>query len=158
MNSRLRTLALGRIQKGPVMRSRARHRDYLAHMASLAQEKCDFCHFRNTHSQVVEEYPLFWKVKNIFAYDTWDGCRVNEHLMLVPKRHVTSLSELDEIEKSQYVDLVASAEDDGYNIFSRASAASTKSVPHQHTHLIKYEPRQLKVLLYLRYPHTRFFR
>lgn len=98
----------------------------------------------------------FWLVDNIFGYEVWDGCVVEQHLMVVPKRHVHTLKDLKKAEKSQLIEQLATYEADGYSIYARAPQNITKSVAHQHTHLVKLAPKRQKLLFYLRKPHVLF--
>lgn len=147
------------LQSGPVSRTRSSQRRYVVHKkASKPAASCEFCAFTSKSPQFVKKEKQFKLIKNIFYYDLWDGCKVKEHLMLVPTRHVQSLGELTREEKATYGGLVAKYEASGYSLYSRAPDNITKSVPHQHTHLIKLEPRRQKFLLYLRKPHLLIFR
>lgn len=146
------------IQKGPSTRGRKNQKKYIRYVKESNADGCDFCCFDSSSSQVVEEYARFWKIKNIFEYDVWDGCRVTEHLMISPKRHVISLADFDADEKSEYFDLIAAAESDGYNIYARSHDGVTKSVDHQHTHLLRIEHRRIRYLLYSFVPHILWFR
>lgn len=114
---------------------------------------CDFCKFHKKSEQVVAEYKDFWVVKNIFGYDHWDGMKVTEHLLLVPKRHVDTISHFTDVESREYLNLLASHEAEGYSIYARAAQNAAKSVPHQHTHLIRMDDRRTKGMIYMRKPH-----
>lgn len=92
-------------------------------------------------------------VDNLFGYDMWDSAGVAEHYMIVPKRHVESLGQLNAAEAKEYMDLLATFEKEGYSIYARAPQSITKSVPHQHTHLIKSDNKRKRALFFIRKPH-----
>ena len=147
-----------RIQKGPIVRTRKMEKQYIHHRKYYIQDGCDFCHFADMPQQVAEEYPLFWVVINKFPYAVWDGCRVLEHLLISPKRHVTSISEYDASEKTAYMEIVADYEKRGYCLYSRPHGGITKSVPHQHTHFIKIENKRITKLVYSHSPHVLLYK
>ena len=93
-------------------------------------------------------------IKNIFGYDLWDGCGVDEHFMIIPKRHVASLAELTSDERIDYMDTIAKYEADGYSLYARSPGNATKSVVHQHMHFMKIDNVRKKWVLYLRRPHV----
>lgn len=76
---------------------------------------------------------------NKFPYEYWDNRGVVEHLLLVPKRHVESLSELSNEEKIEAMNIMAQYEAAGYSVYWRSKTNTARSVPHQHTHLIKVD-------------------
>jgi len=92
--------------------------------------------------------PDFLIVANRFPYAAFEGFEVVEHLMLVPRSHIGSLSELTEDELEQWGKICAQAERDGYSILSRPSGAATKSQFHLHTHLVKINKN--RVVAYLK--------
>lgn len=124
------------------------YRSYLKKVKQTPSLDCTFCTFKKNDQQVLKEHRYFLEVENIFPYSLWDSSRVTEHAMLVPKRHVTSLSQLNADEAKQYVALISKKEEQGYDIFSRGHNSNMKSVPHQHTHLIKTNGRKIKSLIY----------
>lgn len=144
--------------KGPASRKRASQRHYVKHLANIAKDVCNFCLLTPKSKQTLVSSQHFNIVKNIFGYDIWDGCRVIDHLMIVPKRHIHSLSELTKNEKMQYVTLLCEYERDGYSVYSRSPDNITKSIAHQHTHLIKLDKKRVEAILYLRKPHVMLFK
>lgn len=91
-------------------------------------------------------------VKNIFPYDLWDTCGVKEHFMVIPKRHVDTISHFSNQEQKEYIGLIAKYEQSGYSIYARAPGSVAKSVHHQHTHLIKLDNKKKKFVLFIRKP------
>ncbi len=145
------------IQSGPIVRTRAMERDYI-HRRKIVAGTCAFCAYADTPEDVTAHYNSFFVVKNIFPYAVWDGCHVTEHLLLVPRRHVESLSELDTNEGTEYLRLVSELESQGYAIYSRPAGSAGKSIPHQHTHLIKIDNKRIKTLYYNFMPHILWFK
>lgn len=150
-------MKLPTIQTGPIVRTRTMEQQRIKHTRSI-KSGCDFCNFSSDSDQFVREYDHFWLVTNIFPYAIWDGCRVEEHLLLSPKRHVTSLSELTPIESSEYIQIIGKADGDGYTIFTRPDGSAGKSVPHQHTHFIRIDNVRIKSLYYNYAPHVLWYK
>lgn len=115
---------------------------------------CDFCKLqKDTHAQVVRECRNFWIISNIFKYETWDNLNVLDHLMIVPKEHVVTLSKLPKDSLEEYVNLLKEYEPQGYSIYARSSSNLIKTVPHQHTHLLKLGDRRTKIQIFLQSPY-----
>jgi len=119
---------------------------------------CVFCDFKNSShkDEIIKEYEHFWLVKNIFAYDMWDDQGVTDHLMLVPKRHIESLGELDETELLQYSTIIGQYDKNGYSIYARSFKNAIKSIPHQHTHLMKLDGKMTSFLFFNKKPYILF--
>lgn len=128
---------------------------YRKYLASLPSAGCDFCSITPKSKQFVQETTYFFIIKNIFPYSFWDLQRVSDHLLILPKKHTDTLSDLTRDEAVEYVELLGSYESVGYNVYSRAPQTKSKSVAHQHTHLIKSEGRLRKVVLYTQKPYLR---
>lgn len=86
----------------------------------------------------------------------WEMLDVTEHLLVVPKRHALSLDELTDEEKLDHMNILASYEAKGYNIYARSVDSTTRSVAHQHTHLIKASGRRAKIVLFFQKPYFLF--
>lgn len=142
---------------GSMHRTRKQAHDYTKHRQGTP-DGCQFCAFTRDTEQVIDELPQFWIVRNIFPYAIWDDYHVNEHLMIVPKRHVVSLAEFTDEEKLGYVNLIAEYEHRGYSVYSRTDNGPTKSIPHQHTHLIRVSDRPVDALYYSSSPHLLLYR
>lgn len=84
-----------------------------------------------------------------YAYSRLDGFPVSEgHCLVIPKRHVGSIDELDDMElKDLYsvlhqtkILLIETYLPDGFNIGINEGEAAGQTVPHLHIHLIpRYE-------------------
>ena len=80
-----------------------------------------------------------------YAYSRLDGFPVSEgHCLIIPKRHVGSIDELDDMElKDLYsvlhqtkILLIETHLPDGFNIGINEGEAAGQTVPHLHIHLI----------------------
>jgi diadenosine tetraphosphate (Ap4A) HIT family hydrolase len=108
----------------------------------LAVEKrlggaCGLCHLHEWHNQILQETPHFNLIKNEFPYYFWESRRVSQHLLLVPKRHILSISELTADEWADFQQILTQYEPQGFSIYARAPANPQRTQVHQHTHLIK---------------------
>src|SRR5687767_8201846 len=123
----------------PHYRSRKEEKVYIKYLKRRRKSdaKCQFCDISDEHKPYINETKHFLVIRNLFPYSIWDGRRVTDHLMIVPKQHTETLNSLGEDAAVEYVKLVSKYEHDGYNVYARAPDSIIKSVPHQHTHLIK---------------------
>lgn len=141
---------------GPYNRSRSMQKRYINYLQGSDKTSCDFCNLeKDSTDQIIEVSRNFLVVKNIFSYDTWDGFGVADHLMIVPRRHIIGLTELTKIERSEFMDIVAKYETQGYSLYARAPDNKTKSIAHQHTHLIKADNKRKRWMFHIRQPHIR---
>lgn len=139
------------MHSGPATRTRKNHKNYRRYVRHVAA--CDFCAFQAGEFPVREEHEYFWVVENMFGYDIWDSMGVSEHLMVVPKRHAESIGEFTASEAKEYLSLIAHFESSSYSLYSRAKENAAKSVPHQHTHLIKLNNKRKKLVVFIHRPH-----
>ena len=148
------------MQTGPTMRTRKSQKRYIDGEHGLSTKECPFCDLTNKDPrEIYEETEYFYRAENIYGYDIWDGHAVSEHQMIVPKRHIATLSEMTHNEDIEYLALLKSAELDGYCAYTRGIHGVTKSVAHIHTHLIKLDDeKQIKGLFFNRKPHIVLFR
>ncbi len=103
--------------------------------------ECKFCDLirSNDDPQVIARHIHFVVIKNHYPYAVWDDLPVSQHLMIVPNRHISKLSELEPHERTEYVRLLTEYEDAGYSIYSRAARNVARSIAHQHTHFINVD-------------------
>ena len=103
------------------------------------EQQCVFCEILTTDflSRVV--------AKNEFAIALSDGFPIsNGHTLLIPKRHIQSFFDLDDVERVAIVQLLEIAKKnldqeyspDAYNIGINDGIAAGQTVPHLHIHLI----------------------
>ena len=108
---------------------------------------------------IVETGKSMRVVKNRIAYDLFDGLpTTGEHLLIIPRRHVTLFEEFTDAEKLEHMDLIAQYEKQGYSVYARSHSNIHRSQPHQHTHLIKVADKQLKFLVVIKKPYLLYFR
>jgi diadenosine tetraphosphate (Ap4A) HIT family hydrolase len=138
-------------------RSAKDQKHYDTHKKGLPTDShCEFCSISRGDHQFISETTHFKIIRNIFPYSYWDHQRVADHLMIVPKQHTNTLSDLPEIAASEYVKLISSYEKSGYNVYARAPQSKQKSIMHQHTHLIKPEASKvIKTVFYRAKPYIR---
>ena len=132
-------------------REKARLHDELDREKSV----CPFC---DLTGRAIDETPTMVITKNKVAYDWWDEAEVIEHLMLIPKRHVETTAELNQVEREEYLRLIAEYEKKGYSFYSRSLENKTRTQPHLHTHLIKTGELEDKFMLIMRNLGIRFVR
>jgi diadenosine tetraphosphate (Ap4A) HIT family hydrolase len=117
-----------------------------------ADTGCSFCN-TITPEQYLRETEHSIVVENRTPYDLWEHHQVEQHLMVIPKRHVHSLNDLSDAELLDAMKLCAEYEADGYNLYARSTGSTRRSVLHQHTHLIKIGPAAVKAGFYARKPY-----
>jgi len=139
-------------------RSRANEVAYSKYRQANPHKGCPFCAFSQNDGQTVSETSKFWVARNIFPYSIWEGLPVIEHLMITPKRHVDSLHHFTPAESKEYMTLLGDYDKLGYSVYTRASSNVSKSVAHQHTHLLKLGTKVAKVSLYLKRPYMLWYR
>lgn len=83
----------------------------------------------------------------------WEMRTVAEHLLVIPRRHVRSLSELNDTAQLELMATLADYELKGYNIYARGVGSGQRSVAHQHTHLIKTHPHAAHGSLTIKKPY-----
>lgn len=142
----------GLITRNPVFRYRSTAKRY----ERTPQSGCPFC-AKTPLYNIIQETPRVRVITNIFPYDTWDMHDVEEHLMIVPKRHVKGLSEMNAGERGDTMRLLCEYELAGYNIYARATESTQRTVAeHQHTHLIRLGKRKTKISVYSDKPYFLF--
>jgi diadenosine tetraphosphate (Ap4A) HIT family hydrolase len=114
---------------------------------------CDFCKIEKGHDQYLDETPSFLVIKNRFPYAVWDLQLVEKHLMVIPKKHLGSLSQLTPEQAVEYLQLIGLYEVQGYHVYSRGVNTLTRTVAHQHTHLIKGKGAQKWLVMHVAKPH-----
>lgn len=137
-------------------RSRKEELLYKKFLQSKTSDECDFCVITPKSPQYVKMDYDFKIIKSNFPYSLWDRQHVKDHLMIVPIRHVASLSELIPAELSNYGNVIAEYEARGYNVYSRAPQTLSKSIVHQHTHLILTTGPLRRYIIYFARPFWRF--
>ena len=115
-------------------------------------EGCPFCDPATATSAVFED-DLIYIVPNLTQYDLWELHEVEDHLLIIPKRHAETLNELTASERLAIMDQAAIYESKGYSIYARGVGFIKRSVKHQHTHLIKVTNKKPRIAIYLQRPY-----
>jgi diadenosine tetraphosphate (Ap4A) HIT family hydrolase len=114
---------------------------------------CVFCAEETIAKQKIGETEYFWLLTNLFPYETWDYHTIKDHIMAVPKRHMTSISQLNPAETKEYIELLCKYEASGYSVYSRTPSSKAKSIPHLHTHFIKLGDQKSNLVFYISKPY-----
>ena len=117
---------------------------------------CPFCDISN--QTIVEENESAYVIKNRVRYDLFDGTKVLDHLMVIPKQHRTSLTEFTDQELVDTFRIAGKYEEQGYGFYGRGIGSVTRSVEHQHSHLIKQADVKSKVVVFTSKPYFLFER
>lgn len=120
------------------------------------QDGCVFCMIDDTAPQYIGKTEHFKIIQNIFPYTLWDSQTVLDHILVVPAKHTDTLADISPLEAQDFVRLISDHESKGYSVWARPPGAITKSLTHQHTHLIKLSGRSIRFLLYFRRPYLRW--
>lgn len=123
-----------------VYRRRSTEQRYVKYRKMMKQQAapgCNFCQFSPEDKQVRVAHEHFLVTDNLFPYEIWDSHEVADHIMIVPRRHVEGIYQLDKTERAELMDVIVEYEEQGYSVYARAPENKQKSVAHQHTHLIK---------------------
>lgn len=113
---------------------------------------CRFCQIDSLHEEFVEEGTFFKIIVNLFGYSYWDEQDVEHQVMLVPKLHTESIRNLPVEAAAEFLEFIGAYEAKGYSMYARPPQSATKSVPHQHTHLIKTNGKLKRLMIYVRKP------
>lgn len=108
---------------------------------------CSFCEEDMT-PRIIRETEYAYVVPNRVAYDLWEMREVTDHLLIIPKQHVASLSELSPEAQIDIMKLYGEYEDQNFNVYARGRDASARTVAgHQHTHLIRTKQERVRAQL-----------
>ena len=130
--------------------TRKTRKHYLKRMSPPGE--CPFCD-EKIEKRTIRETKHLRIVPNLTFYDQWELTDVTDHLLILPKRHSPTLAELSKVERAELIDLMAEYEAKGYNIHARAPQSTSRSVVHQHTHLIKTKGKRARAALFLQKPY-----
>jgi galactose-1-phosphate uridylyltransferase len=117
---------------------------------------CSYCSdYANGTFKLIAEGGTMLTVYNRVPYDMFEGQRVTDNIMVIPKRHVETLADFSDEEKLEHMTIVGNYERQGYDVYARGVGSITRSMTHQHTHLIKMEniKKQPNFLLFIRKPY-----
>jgi ATP adenylyltransferase len=120
--------------------------------ADQDKEGCNFCNY--LEGDIVAESATMVIIPNRVSYDFFEGRAVQDHLMIIPKRHVESIHDFIKQEKLDMADFAGEYEIRGYNVYARGAGSITRSVKHQHTHLIKVDDtKRARFIFHLQKPY-----
>lgn len=128
-------------------------RYYQHRKAEKGLQVCVFCADK-IKDEIIYETPLAYVVPNQTFYDLWEGRTVVDHLMVIPKRHMTTLGELQPDESVEIMQIIGRYEAEGYNVYARGVDSVSRSQSHQHTHLIKTAHEKPKGIFYIEKPYV----
>lgn len=114
---------------------------------------CAFCYEGNVQSKTLIKSDTMCLIKNRTQYDVFEGRRVLDHLMVIPIRHVETLAGFTDQEKLDMMTIIGEYEERGYNVYARGVGSVSRSVPHQHTHLIKLVEKRSKYYVHIQKPY-----
>ena len=117
------------------MRNINTQKEYDEYKITKNNSDCQFCDL--SEHTIIETQNLYYIAKNRFPYEIWDCRYVEDHLMLIPKRHISTYHERNIDEKQEQNLIEDIYMERGYNICTRSPLNSAKSVNHLHTHFIK---------------------
>lgn len=126
---------------------------YAAHPKPVT---CDFCNPDDMKPRIVFESSHCFVIPNRVFYDVWELRDVIDHLMVIPKVHAMTLQELSSEAKLDLINVISKYESEDYNIYARTPNSATRSVVHQHTHLIKTKNEFSNGALMLKKPYLLF--
>jgi hypothetical protein len=112
-----------------------------------AKSGCTLC-LEVGSSAVIRETNTMFIIPNRVSYDVFEGRRVIDHLMVIPKHHRTTLADFTDEEMIDQMRLAGEYESQGYNVYARGVDSVSRSVDHQHTHLIKLSDKKPRVILF----------
>lgn len=115
-------------------------------------QTCGFCAAEANERHVAETDTIL-VLPNRVSYDMFEGRRVIEHLMVIPKQHRESFAEFTQQEQLETMQMIAKYESEGYNMYARGVGSISRSMKHQHTHLIKLSQKPSKAIFYIKRPY-----
>jgi diadenosine tetraphosphate (Ap4A) HIT family hydrolase len=118
-------------------------------------QECTFCHEYKTKANVIFENETMFVIPNRVPYDMFEGQRVTDHFMVIPKRHVEAIKGFTEQEIRDQMTVLGAYEKKGYDVYARGVGNIARSVKHQHTHLIKGDNKRKlpRFLLFISKPY-----
>lgn len=141
-------------QSGPYNKTMHHYRTTLQrYNVHLPRGACPFCDAATLANAIYEDDTVYI-VPNITQYDLWEMHDVEDHLLVIPKRHVESLASMTIDEHVAVMSQAARYEQEGYNVYARGVGFVTRSVPHQHTHLIKASNKHPRAAFFLQKPYV----
>jgi hypothetical protein len=116
-------------------------------------DDCSFCS-EQLQDEAVLDNDTMYVVPNRVKYDMFEGMKVTDHLMVIPKAHHETIQTFSDAEKLDAMNIISDYEASGYNIYARAVDSVSRSKKHQHTHLIKLDDKPSKVVIFSKKPYV----
>ncbi|MCY1542530.1 hypothetical protein D9M68_782810 [compost metagenome] len=113
---------------------------------------CNFCS-EKVQAEALSHNDTMYVVSNRVKYDMFEGMKVIDHLMVIPKEHHETMGTFSDDEKIDAMNIISDYEARGYNVFARAVGSVARSKKHQHTHLIKLDDKPSKVIIFSQKPY-----
>jgi len=113
---------------------------------------CGLCR-EGSGERIIRQNDTMFVIPNRVSYDMFEGRRVKDHLMVIPKRHVETLADFTDQEKIDQMTIASAYEAQGYNVYARGVGSISRSVKHQHTHLIKLVDKKPRFIVFSEKPH-----
>lgn len=135
-----------------ITRSTHEERKYRQYRRNNNKDDCPFCSIDSSHPQYIDQTKNFKIINNHIPYSLWDGQGVIEHLMVIPRIHIDTLADIPLIAKREYLTLISSYETRGYDVYARAKNSGVRSVAHQHTHLLRLDGKNKRIMFVLKRP------
>ena len=133
-----------------------KHYSYYKNQTKKEGTKCPFCYLLNEETIVLED-KHFYILPPKYPYNYWENCKVLEHLLIIPKIHSKSLADLPDSAAQDIYKAIIKYESKGYDIFTRASGNSTRTVKdHLHIHLIKTDSKIANINISIEKPYFLF--
>lgn len=108
-------------------------------VAKHGEYPCPFCITIQKRVYITETATML-VVENDYPYEYFDGRYVQQHYMIIPRRHIALIGDFTAQESHEYWQLIAQYHHDGYSVFTRSATDDMRSVPqHLHTHLFMYD-------------------
>lgn len=141
---------------GPSDRTMRTEREYRKYRRTSTFANCVFC--QCDENELIREADFFRVIRTKFKYEVWDDRMVDEHYLLVTKRHIKNVSEFTHDEREEFLSLWAEYENDGFSLYSRAPGDAARSVEHFHSHLLKLQRQTIHSMIYVNKPHIMLYR
>jgi diadenosine tetraphosphate (Ap4A) HIT family hydrolase len=113
---------------------------------------CTFCD-EVAGPRITSQNDTMFVLPNRVSYDMFEGRRVTDHLMVIPKRHVEAIADFSDQEKIDQMTIIGDYEAKGYNVYMRGVGTISRSVKHQHTHLIKLVDKKSRAVVFVQKPY-----
>jgi diadenosine tetraphosphate (Ap4A) HIT family hydrolase len=114
---------------------------------------CPFCSDEKLSEKIVDSNTTMDVIPNRTRYDMFEGLPVNDHFMVIPKRHLETIDDFTSEEKLDMMNMVGKYEKQGYSVYARGVGSINRSVKHQHTHLMKLRNKGSKFIFFMRKPY-----